>query len=67
MLHDEINGRFQEAAMQRSPVWRMTAVVKDFRCGPWCNGAGLRVVGPRWKSSQGGSRGGQALSMGKVG
>lgn len=23
--------------------------MKDFRCEPWCNGVGLRVVGPRWK------------------
>ncbi|MHA6326471.1 hypothetical protein, partial [Roseivivax sp. CAU 1753] len=43
-----------------------TGWVKDFRCGPWCNGAAWRFVGPRLKSSQGGSRGGQALSMEKV-
>lgn len=50
-----------------SRVARRSAQVKDFRCGPWCNVSWRCFVGPRWKSSQGGSRGGRALSMGKVG
>lgn len=35
---------------------RRSGLVKDFRCGPRRKGAAWCVVGPRWKSSQGGSR-----------
>ena len=45
---------------------RMTVSMKIFRCGPWCEISAWRACGPRWKISQGGSRGGWRRSMGKV-
>lgn len=36
--------------------WR-SALVKEFRCGPLCKISTRTDCGPRWKSSQGGSRG----------
>jgi hypothetical protein len=35
----------------------MSGLVKDFRCGPGRVESAWHLVGPRWKSSQGGSRG----------
>jgi len=40
--------------------------VKVFRCGPRRDGGGWACVGPRWKTSQGGSRGGWVRPMGKA-
>lgn len=41
-----------------SPTYKiaMSALVKIFRCGPWCGGWAWCWGGPRWKISQGGSR-----------
>jgi len=41
-------------------------MVKDFRCGPECEVSAWTDGGPRWKSSQGGSRVGWVKSMGKA-
>ena len=49
----------------RSPL-RTAAMLKIFRCGPRCEGAAWCTGGPRWKISQGGSRGDLAVSMGIV-
>ena len=45
---------------------RIPAKVKVFRCGPWREGGAWRAGGPRWQTSQGGSRVGLVLPMGKV-
>jgi ArsR family transcriptional regulator, arsenate/arsenite/antimonite-responsive transcriptional repressor / arsenate reductase (thioredoxin) len=42
------------------------ATVKDFRCGPRCEVSARTDCGPRCKSSQGGSRVGLAMPMGKA-
>lgn len=44
---------------------RASPKVKVFRCGPLREGGAWRAGGPRWQTSQGGSRGGPALPMGK--
>lgn len=45
-------------AAPRSDLRRRTLMVKVFRCGPRREGTALRPDGPRWETSQGGSRGG---------
>jgi hypothetical protein len=63
------------SASRPKPQLAATApLVKVFRCGPWREGGGGRDLGPRWKTSHGGSRGGlgdvygeRALSVGAAG
>ena len=44
---------------------RLAKMLKDFRCGPWRIAGGRAQLGPRWKSSQGGSRGGLGAIYGE--
>ena len=50
-------GGYGKTTRQRPSKEGMSALVKDFRCGPRREGAAWCSAGPRWKSSQGGSRG----------
>ena len=52
------NVEFKVPRVLREPV-------KDFRCGPWRIAGGRAQLGPRWKSSQGGSRGGLGAIYGE--
>jgi hypothetical protein len=44
------------ARLTSSASMSVAALVKVFRCGPWRDGGSGRDLGPRWKTSQGGSR-----------
>jgi hypothetical protein len=66
MLHTFGNVRFGEAALRRGDQSSMSGKVKDFRCGPGCKVLAWADCGPRWKSSQGGSRVGWVKPMGKA-
>ena len=48
-----------------APRTSMTALVKVFRCGPWREVGDGRDLGPRWKTSQGGSRVGPGAVYGE--
>ena len=45
----------------------MTESMKIFRCGPECEVCRWTDRGPRWKISQGGSRGGLVAAYGESG
>ena len=65
MLRGATDGRFGEAAPRRWWHRRTAGSVKVFRCGSRWNAVHWRDHDPRWETSQGGSRGGLGLSMGK--
>jgi len=60
-----LSTQIADATLETYSLRPRSALVKVFRCGPWREGGAWRAGGPRWQTSQGGSRGGLALPMGK--